>query len=790
MKYRFKLVSILAFILFVQLALVPYMAIAASTTQTQVVNSLTKFNNDVGEIYLQISNTSKEQLEHDIKIYDDALTDYPFTITEMQNTYFHLKIEGATINHSYHFQFSEAYILPIGTSTNFDWTIHPGVSEIQSYHGTLPQYPVVNEPFQFAIYNEYPNLDTSLYHFKALDEHNNPAEGTLHILSYKALPFGYIVTASYDRNERINIKATIGEVTLENNFFVYLNSEDQELNDFPKWFVFNGFGYSVQNDGLHLQWTAAEDRNGIKKYNVKVNDTVVNSVSSDVYDSHDDYTKIYSYLLTDLNEADTQYKINIEAENSIGNKTTHYQDVIYKTPVKGEIDDIAAYSNWIGRFSVRIFQTSNEEFLENVKISYMLNGEKRYADYSIQTYLDGDDSNQTVKQIFVNEPMANRTYSIEVNSPLTIKESVMKSFNWAVTAEMLWLRDSKAINENENFMFAVKLNTIDSFGGNASVFNTSENTFHIETTSGSILLKKVEQGSQLPLDNPLYTSDESIFYITANFKGSGPTDIVTYIGGVRNVEVISNIKVNRSPTLPTGGFGPGPSFGLITPEETPKPIPAKPPIFSSVVPLEKVLTEIKTKLEHANNNPPVVFKDIDNQSWSFSDISAATKLRIINGFEDGSFKPNDSVTRAEFTAMVVRAFGLSQGKDITNLNDIKDSWAKTDIEILASNGIISGYAGNSYQPGRNISRAEMITILSRIINLKELKSQSSKTFSDVNQNYWAKDTIEDATSAGIIQGSDTNAFSPDNQATRAESISVIMRALKSIPEIQALIVEL
>jgi hypothetical protein len=88
MKYRFKLVSIFAFILFVQLALVPYMAIAASTALTQVVNSLTKFNNDVGEIYLHISNTSKEQLEHDIKIYDDALTDYPFTIAEMQNTPF------------------------------------------------------------------------------------------------------------------------------------------------------------------------------------------------------------------------------------------------------------------------------------------------------------------------------------------------------------------------------------------------------------------------------------------------------------------------------------------------------------------------------------------------------------------------------------------------------------------------------------------------------------------------------------------------------------------------------
>ncbi|CAN7665732.1 S-layer homology domain-containing protein [Paenibacillus sp. LjRoot56] len=191
----------------------------------------------------------------------------------------------------------------------------------------------------------------------------------------------------------------------------------------------------------------------------------------------------------------------------------------------------------------------------------------------------------------------------------------------------------------------------------------------------------------------------------------------------------------------------------------------------------------------SNIKTSVVFKDVDNQSWSFRDISAATKLTIINGFEDGSFKPNDSVTRAEFTAMVVRAFGLSQGNDKTSLNDIKDSWAKNEIEILASNGIISGYDDNSYQPGRNISRAEMIIILSRIINLKELKSQSSKSFSDVKQNYWAKDSIEDATRAGIIQGSDFNTFSPDHQATRAESISVIMRVLKSIPEIQSLIVE-
>ncbi|WP_197035583.1 S-layer homology domain-containing protein [Paenibacillus sp. UNC451MF] len=216
---------------------------------------------------------------------------------------------------------------------------------------------------------------------------------------------------------------------------------------------------------------------------------------------------------------------------------------------------------------------------------------------------------------------------------------------------------------------------------------------------------------------------------------------------------------------------------------TPAPTTEEPrhnPFVSSVVTnIDGLISNIKQLLE-ANKAAKVTFTDTTSH-WAASDIGIAARLHIIEGYQDGSFKPNASVTRAEFSAMIVRAFNLTAAFNSASFRDVEqDHWAKSYIEILASNNIVNGYEDLTFQPGSEITRAEMLTMISRILKLKDLSKKGAEpSFADVNSDYWAKDTIKEAANAGIIQGVSKDHFAPENTATRAEALTLIIRALKT-----------
>ncbi|WP_150266118.1 S-layer homology domain-containing protein [Paenibacillus tepidiphilus] len=216
------------------------------------------------------------------------------------------------------------------------------------------------------------------------------------------------------------------------------------------------------------------------------------------------------------------------------------------------------------------------------------------------------------------------------------------------------------------------------------------------------------------------------------------------------------------------------------------PVPSPADVFQTkVVNKEEVVQAVKESLE-AMNNMSVSFSDI-SQHWSRNEIVAAVKLRIINGYENGTFQPEASVTRGEFAAMVSRAFGWATAQGSAPFTDTATNWASGYIGTLAAKGIINGYSDGSFKPGAPMSRAEMVSILARILNLGQLATGNAAAFTDVSSGHWAKNVIEEAYKAQLIQGVTSSAFKPDNQTTRAEAITVLLRALKSDSTIKELI---
>ncbi|MBW7455308.1 S-layer homology domain-containing protein, partial [Paenibacillus sepulcri] len=223
------------------------------------------------------------------------------------------------------------------------------------------------------------------------------------------------------------------------------------------------------------------------------------------------------------------------------------------------------------------------------------------------------------------------------------------------------------------------------------------------------------------------------------------------------------------------------------PAPAPAPAPETSPFSSSVVNKEQLFASIQETLA-ANKDAKVSFTDTASH-WAANDIALAMRLQIIAGYQDGSFKPNASVSRAEFSAMIARAFHMTAGSSQVSFSDIgEQSWSTSYIEILASNGIIGGYQDGTFKPGQEITRAEMLTIISRILNLKQMSHEGpASSFKDVNSGYWAQKTIGDATAAGLVQGIGTDKFAPDSKATRAEALSLIVRSLKTDRSIEELL---
>ncbi len=212
------------------------------------------------------------------------------------------------------------------------------------------------------------------------------------------------------------------------------------------------------------------------------------------------------------------------------------------------------------------------------------------------------------------------------------------------------------------------------------------------------------------------------------------------------------------------------------------------PFKSDVVSQDSVLKNVNAAIE-ATKNEQLAMSDISTH-WANKNINAALKLRVINGYENGTFKPNASVTRAEFSAMIARALGLGENKAANSFKDTNTSWAAGYIGTLADKGVIGGYADGSFKPNATITRAEMVTIIARVLDLNKLATGTKISFSDVKSDNWAASAIEQASSAKLVNGLTASEFLPNGKSTRAEAVTIIIRALESDSTIKSVIVGL
>lgn len=181
----------------------------------------------------------------------------------------------------------------------------------------------------------------------------------------------------------------------------------------------------------------------------------------------------------------------------------------------------------------------------------------------------------------------------------------------------------------------------------------------------------------------------------------------------------------------------------------------------------------------------VPFGDI-KEHWAKDYINTLYNEKIVEGNEKGEFNPDGKITRAEFTAMIVRLLGLEEGKYINMFEDVvtKD-WYSGYIQTAVSNGIVRG-DGTNFRPSDEITREEMAVVCVRVYEQKLGKSEEADaSISDADKiSSWAVEAVEKAYSTGLITGKEDGAFEPKTGTTRAEAAAVMVRLINNIKEVQ------
>ena len=307
--------------------------------------------------------------------------------------------------------------------------------------------------------------------------------------------------------------------------------------------------------------------------------------------------------------------------------------------------------------------------------------------------------------------------------------------------EVKWSR-----NNNSSTLYTIDFSNLTAVNGLISVTINKASGDKVLSNGAEITTKLSENSYEAA--EALYTGGD----FTAIYEGS--TSVTIYTNKLGKYEIRSESTVTPTPT-PTPGGGNGNGSGNWTP--------------GVIVP------------PNSNTNK-VKFTDIAGH-WAENEIRELAKEGIINGRSETEFVPEDTMTRAEYAALIRRAIGLNPSIYSGGFNDVEgNAWYANEIQAIVNAGIMSGDADGSFRPNAPISREEMAKV---IVNAYLAKSGAADvtaaeiSFTDSGEIApWAQEYIGKAATLGLINGMGDGSYAPKGNMTRAQGSVVIYRLIK------------
>ncbi|MGI6492118.1 MAG: S-layer homology domain-containing protein [Pelotomaculum sp.] len=173
------------------------------------------------------------------------------------------------------------------------------------------------------------------------------------------------------------------------------------------------------------------------------------------------------------------------------------------------------------------------------------------------------------------------------------------------------------------------------------------------------------------------------------------------------------------------------------------------------------------------------FADLESH-WAAGQINQWVEQGLVAGYEDGTFKPDRQVTRAEFVVLINRAFKVDKEASDLQFTDVRPgSWYYEDVAAAAAAGYITGYPDGSFGAERSITRQEAAAVLVKLLKLAPAEGGASD-FKDADHiAAWAAGYVGAVVRDGLMMGMPDQTFQPQKSISRAEAVVSLSRALEA-----------
>ncbi len=228
----------------------------------------------------------------------------------------------------------------------------------------------------------------------------------------------------------------------------------------------------------------------------------------------------------------------------------------------------------------------------------------------------------------------------------------------------------------------------------------------------------------------------------------------------------------RPSGLPAGGSAPNSNFSTGgTSAVTPRPAATAEPTASGEPEAPTTApAEIPTTAPVQGSSQ--IFEDVPADHWAYAYIMDLYNSGIINGETATLFAPDDQITRAEFTKMAVILFGITPGGETTFTDVAPTDWYAPYVAAGQAEGIINGTTSTTFSPNDNITREQIAAIVGRRLDLSSTWSMSYSDVAEIEE--YAQPYVAALSEQGILTGSD-GMFKPKDPATRAEAAAIMSR---------------
>lgn len=544
---------------------------------------------------------------------------------------------------------------------------------------------------------------------------------------------------------------------------------DKEHPVWPEAAVVKAF--DVTASSISLQWSPATDNEAVKEYRIYRGDAPAGTVSAAVYQTAGE-SRMYMYRVGGLSPS-TGYTFRVEAVDTAENVSINSLSVTAATTQEGQDSDPASPAQGSGNEGTSPSVPGQDGVkLEPVPSVEGVQLKPEAKDLKEETAADG----RKISVLSLASDSLSKAVAAAGSGAAVIDLSGApeQSVKVAFPADALSSAPVGAI-------IRIKASAARSYDLPVSVIKPSALAAALGASAAD--LKVSIAIGEAPL-NVQARAEEAASGMSLTFLAAPVSYVITVEANGKSVEVnhFGNVYVNRTFTLDK--VVDAATATAVTVDETTGAFSFVPAVFKTengvtVVTVKRNSNSVYAVVQGA----APAFSDLKGH-WSQPDVELLAGKLVVNGQAKDVFAPDSSVTRAEFAALLVRALGLQA--DASSVGGAKDvasgAWYAGILGAAVKAGLMEGFEDGTLRPEARITRSELAVMTSRAMKAAGKSAEGgSLQFADAEAiPQWAREAVSASVETGIIQGAEGNRFSPVRQATRAEAAVMLKRLLLAV----------